>query len=642
MPLNRLGKYDILQIIGNGGFGRVYKAHDSVLDRFTALKVLHPKLTVNHQFVNNFMAEARHLAKIEHPNVVRIYEVNEVEGRLFIAMQFLSGGNLAERIAKTPLPLEAALTAIIQIADGLGAGHQQGIIHHDVKPGNILFDESDAAVVADFGIAEAVQSSTLSVTTSQTTGLGTPLYRPPEFWRGAGSSGPSSDIYSLACVFYEMLTGKILFQAETLDAILVRHMREDPLPTICRSLPNMPKRLQGVFARALAKRPEDRFQSTAAFTKALVPTFPKVASKSMPIIKAAGVKTGQEEQIQPTPTGASLQNREQSWKKILGMAVLWLSGLVSFLALIALMVWVARGILFEPPQPTHSDNTPVIQLTSDGTVFDDPNQTVPAPSDPVTVTAPAPTDTVDVEVEVMLTSTVELPAAGSELTNTVDNAVMVFIPAGSFLMGNEGERAYEDEGPVHTVTLDAYWIYKYEVTQDQYLLCLQIGPCEGKFEHYLGDDLPAVNIDWYAAQTYCEWADGRLPTEAEWEKAARGQDARLYPWGDDPPSCSRANYMGCQGSTLPVGSLPSGGSPYGVMDLAGNVWEWVADWYGPDYYTHSPTNNPQGAVFADDRVQRGGSWNDDPDIMRITNRYHNPPDVSSNNDGFRCVVPYAP
>ena len=161
--------------------------------------------------------------------------------------------------------------------------------------------------------------------------------------------------------------------------------------------------------------------------------------------------------------------------------------------------------------------------------------------------------------------------------------VMVSVPAGEFWMGcNEqaDKRCNFDEKPYHKVYLDAYYIDKYEVTQSEYNECVTTDKCPAnrKKDGFTGDRQPVIGVSWEDADTYCKWAGKRLPTEAEWEKAARGTDGRVYPWGNsfDP---TRANYAGALGKTSEVGSYPSGASPYGALNMAGNVWEWVADWY---------------------------------------------------------------
>jgi serine/threonine-protein kinase len=225
----------------------------------------------------------------------------------------------------------------------------------------------------------------------------------------------------------------------------------------------------------------------------------------------------------------------------------------------------------------------------------------------------------------------------------VDGARLIFIPAGEFTMGSNYE---EREQPVHRVNLSAYWMDQYEVTNKLYAKCVNAGVCSlpSVKDHY--DDPayanhPVVFVDWKAAQTYCEWAGRRLPTEAEWEKAARGTDERTYPWGVGL-GCPRANYDAdyCKmdGTTL-VGSYPKGASPYGLLDMAGNVWEWVSDWYSDSYTSFFDASfNPMGPQSGEHRVLRGGSWISDRNYLRTTDRWRNLPEFKSDFIGFRCAM----
>ena len=225
--------------------------------------------------------------------------------------------------------------------------------------------------------------------------------------------------------------------------------------------------------------------------------------------------------------------------------------------------------------------------------------------------------------------------------NPLDGASMVYIPAGDFIMGSDAPSANPDERPAHTVTLDAFWLYQTEVTNAQYHCCITEGACEGSLSRYPEDNLPAVNVNWFDAQAYCQWAGGDLPTEAQWEKGARGTDERPFPWGDVFPTCDLANFINCyQSKEIAVGSLPGGASPYGALDMAGNVWEWVRDWYDPEFYGVSPNSNPTGPVEVEEefRVQRGGSFENDPDMLYVSIRSRSGPEKSDYRKGFRCVM----
>jgi len=243
-------------------------------------------------------------------------------------------------------------------------------------------------------------------------------------------------------------------------------------------------------------------------------------------------------------------------------------------------------------------------------------------------------------------------------TSPVDNAVLVCVPAGEFLMGaDEDDPLAEDrEKPQRQVYLDAYWIDQTEISNRQYAQCQSEGGCVRDMRSgdssltrtdYLGN--PAYNT--YPtliylsqdAEEYCTWAGRRLPTEAEWEKAARGPDGRLYPWGNAELDCEYANFGDCLGDTTAATSHPEGASPYGAFHMTGNVWEWVADWYDPNYYAGAPDRNPQGPPTGDYRVRRGGGWRSLDAHLRVTNRASGAPrHYFDGQMGFRCAVSAAP
>jgi formylglycine-generating enzyme required for sulfatase activity len=221
-----------------------------------------------------------------------------------------------------------------------------------------------------------------------------------------------------------------------------------------------------------------------------------------------------------------------------------------------------------------------------------------------------------------------------------DGMVMVYVPAGEFLMGATADDAtQDDEKPQHRVYLDAYWIDRTEVTAAQHQRCVQAGKCAAPECSTEQEDRPVACVSWQDAADYCAWAGRRLPTEAEWEKAARGTDGRKYPWGNDAPDCDRLNYWGCVGNTSAVGSYPSGTSPFGAVDTAGNVSEWVADWYDENekYYAVSPERNPGGPVTGSRRVVRGGAWNADPPDVLAASRSMGAPGGSDEDPGFRRI-----
>ncbi len=212
------------------------------------------------------------------------------------------------------------------------------------------------------------------------------------------------------------------------------------------------------------------------------------------------------------------------------------------------------------------------------------------------------------------------------------------------MMGDNFNEGYSNELPVHTVYLDSYWISRYEVTFDQYdAFCDATGRIKPDDRSWGRGSRPVINVSWHDAKAFCDWMSQltgeniHLPTEAQWEKAAKGYIQRRFPWGDTDPTCSNANYFGCQGKTVPVGSYYLGRSLYGVHDMAGNVLEWCSDWYGEDYYSYSPGTNPKGPPTGIGRVARGGSWADYAQNCRCAIRFHGPPESWGSILGFRLA-----
>jgi len=244
------------------------------------------------------------------------------------------------------------------------------------------------------------------------------------------------------------------------------------------------------------------------------------------------------------------------------------------------------------------------------------------------------------------------PKAGDVKINPKDGAEMVWVPAGEFLMGSTDEdiaqllkknpeleaARFDDEKPQRKVYLDGYWMYKYEVTVAQYRKFCEATNRKMPDAPSWGwkDDHPMVKVTWTDASNYAKWAGMSLPTEAQWEKAARGTDGRIYPWGNKWEAYKCNNRESGPKQTKPVGSYTSGASPYGCMDMAGNVWEWCLDWYGKDYYKSGPSRNPTGPTDGSSRVLRGGGWNGIDGSCRAAYRSHNPyPLFWSSSYGFR-------
>ena len=291
-------------------------------------------------------------------------------------------------------------------------------------------------------------------------------------------------------------------------------------------------------------------------------------------------------------------------------------------------------------------------------------ETIPTQPQPVSVTATIDAFLIFTATPLPLPTGTPTAIPPVMRVSALDGMPQVSIPAGALRMGGLEVHAENDEVPDHTVKMNAFWIDQLEVTNGMYGLCVQAGVCRlpqkissprrpAYFDNPEFQDYPVMQVTWSDAQSFCEWAGRRLPSEAEWERAARGDDWRTYPWGDEPPTEVYANFNNLIRDTSRAGSYAAGASPFGVLDMAGNVWEWIADLYDPDYYLSSPESDPPGGSELSGRYQRvirGGSFQDVGFDIRVSNRgfelgpnpsaAYGSPDVlgrSSVKIGFRCA-----
>lgn len=260
-----LGRYKIRATLGEGASATVYLADDDVLEREVALKVIHPHLMQKPAVVERFYREARAAVRLDHPNIVRVYDVGEIDDRHVIVMRYLQGRPLSRIMADHgALPWKVALNVVHQVADALDYAHERGVVHRDVKPSNIVIDNTGRVILTDFGLVKLVEASSVTGTGS---GLGTPPYMPPEVWRDVPVT-PAADVYALACVFYEMITGDVLFAAATPAAVMAKHLMKPPqFPAIWP--PGVVPGMERVLGRALAKCPGERYGRAGDFAAAL-------------------------------------------------------------------------------------------------------------------------------------------------------------------------------------------------------------------------------------------------------------------------------------------------------------------------------------------------------------------------------------
>jgi serine/threonine-protein kinase len=660
-----LGKYKIVEELGWGGMAVVYRGYDTALGRDVAIKVLLPHLAADDEFVRRFWREAEAAARLSHPNIVTIHDVGQEGGLYYFVMSYLSGRPLSKIIAaRGSLPLKEAIAIAGQIAAALDHIHGRGLIHRDVKPANIIVDDSGRAVLTDFGIVRAVEGVQL---TAAGMPLGTPETMAPEQASGERAT-PASDIYSLGIVVYEMLAGESPFRATTPIGMLMKHIDEPPPPRDQKN-PAVSAAVAQVVGWALRKDPQQRPAGASQFVTLLQQaaggTLPEALAPAPPGELAVPAPAEAQPKAGPAPedVGRPLSSPAVAKRTAGSRSWVWVGLVVAgaiALVLLATQPWGPAGYALPTTIPT-----PGVAVSPVATV-----QTSPASGLPTAVGGPPPCTAIG--------QTWQRPADGME---------MVCVPAGEFLMGSGGSdtEAEPDEKPQHRVRLDAFWVDRTEVTVAMFRSFVQatgyrtLAEADGRgtvwaadsgslksisgadWRHPQGpastaqDDHPVVQLNYADAEAYCAWAGARVPTEAEWEKAARGMDGRFYPWGSTfdgtrlnycdarcPSSQRDTSYDDGYEFTAPVGRYPRGASPYGALDMMGNAWEWVQDWYDTVYYGQSPYENPTGASFGTYRQLRGGAWIAIAHKARCAFRGTVMPTYRSDGAGVRCVVPARP
>ena len=641
-----LGQYHVLEQVGKGGMATVYKATQSTINRIVAIKVLPRSFLHDDTFMQRFLREAKLFASLEHFHILPIYDYGEYDGMPFIVMRYLDGGTLQTRIKQGPLSPDETVRIIRQVADALDFAHSHGVIHRDIKPSNIMLDRQGNAYLTDFGIAKMGEG------TSQLTGsgiVGTPAYMAPEQTK-QGPPTPAADVYALGVTLFEMITGQVPFSADTPIAQILMHL-QDPVPSLREASPGIPPELDAILQKAMAKSPRDRYEKASDLAKDLERVR---AAGGWSWTSGAAFSGAQTIQYSPEVLGHQLgegltlpkppsppppTSPNRAAPAIPRTPILIGAGVV------ALILAFAFGAFILPSLVNRSTPTPTLAPAASETTPATSIAAVPASSSPTAQTPPT---------QGTSTQPVGVTPTGLPAKTTLHGVPMVLIPAGTFIMGSDAADSYPKERPAHEIYLDSYYIDLTEVTNLYYIQCVQEGPCtppinvnsvnhpsyySTQFDTY--HDYPVINVSWTQSEQYCEWRGGRLPTEAQWEKAARWDQAtgtsRTFPWDGLILNDTRTDYGSHLGETTKVGSYPRGASPYGVLDMAGNVAEWVYDWYQDDYYEHSPHDNPLGPDTGTAKVYRGGSYEDPGAQLTTTFRQAAGPPTTFMTVGLRCA-----
>jgi eukaryotic-like serine/threonine-protein kinase len=680
-PLSIVGstiaeKYRIERLVGEGGFAVVYRAQHTIWNQPVAIKFFNglssAPVDQREEFKSQFIQEGALLTELssQTASIVQARDVGEYTTAFgqwmpYMVLEWLDGVALDELLERErvsgvgPWNIEQVVTLLSQVANALDVAHGKGIAHRDIKPANIfvLGEQprlSATLKVLDFGVAKMMSDNTQLKAAMAKTGMNitsfTPQYGAPEqFSRSYGATGPWTDVYALALVAVEMLIGKPALDGEDIVQLAFSTGNTDRRPTPNTLGAQVSDAVEAVFAKALAINPHDRFARAREFWSALEQAYGGFYAQPgfRPSLVGGEFATRPTHLMQGStltqPTGPSHVASTSSPATInASPSPSSKTGLFVGLG-VGAVVLAAAGVLLVGGK--HEDATP----KTEG----------PTSAAPVTASA--------------------APSASAAPAPTCPDE-MVQIPAGQFFMGSDQKDAPDNEKPSHNVTVESLCMDLYEVSVKKYKSCSDQGKCRraptevdwpkiSAAERAIYSPLCSVSdpekldhpitcVTWEMADNYCKANDKRLPTEAEWEFATRGPDGRIYPWGDDPPTAEHLNACDAQclawgkahkvelkalekgddgfATTAPVGKFPAGRSRFGPYDVVGNVWEWVADWYGT--YQADATKNPLGPATGERKVIRGGAWNAGFETwLHPSFRYAQVPNAQSYGIGFRCV-----
>jgi serine/threonine protein kinase len=641
------GKLRLLRPLGQGGMGVVWAARHLALDTDVAVKFIRPeRAAADPALVTRFEREAKATARIAHPHVVQVMDYGAVDGVVpYLVMELLRGFSLADLLERGGrLSFATAKSLVQQMGSALESAHERGIVHRDVKPHNVfILQESKGyplfVKVLDFGVAKMVRDAQvpeISATLTETgMVIGSPPYMSPEQLEGSKDVDLRSDLWSLAVILYECLTGTLPFKGSSFIAVGAAVLKGKYRPA-SELRTNLPASVDDWFAKALCLDPDGRFQSAGEMVAAFLALGNAVADSDAP---AADIESAAPEPplaLADTDAASAVGTTETS----------------------------------VPPEPAivriSSIDPPV---SAGGTVSHVP--VARKPPEPSRWIARRGAFLVALSAGVAVVVGLRLKAPARTLGCP---AGMARIDGATFQMGSPADaETPSDETPLHAVKVQPFCLDLTEVTVKAYTACAScerpqmtvefegLTPIGRSFESQFcnrdnASEHPINCVDWHQAKAYCAAQGKRLPTEAEWELAARGKDARPYPWGFAPPAADRLNACGSEcsrmlteqrekagkgpwpamygdddkaSSTSPVGRYPAGASPAGVLDLAGNVWEWTESPYCP--YGKDDCGDSR-------RVLRGGGWDTtESQDVRATRRFPSAPTARGRSIGFRCA-----
>lgn len=594
-------RYRILHLLGEGPYGAVYRAWDTVANQDVAVKEY---LDASPEIQRLFRQEARRLHRLDHPQLPKIRDHFALENvGQYLISDYIDGVDLQSLVNQYgSLPSELIIEWLQAVCPPLSYLHSHNTLHLNLKPANIRLTPQGKVFLVDTGLPGLGISP------------GSTGYAAPEQAKQAAAT-PASDIYALGATLYTLLTGKV-----PPDALRRESGLADLIPA--REVnPNVEPYLSLVAGRAMSIRPDVRYESVEAMAQALA----RPVGKTPPVTESLRRTPATKQGTVPPPLRPRATRKQIEQRTIFAL-----------LAVTLTLIGIATGMFIANERAEVVENPVAATTTFESGIIAAITQLAPTPTLSPT---PAPT-----------------PSPTPEPFVNETGSLMIYLPGGLFPMGNdEGE---SDEKPAHTVNLPAFYLDETEVSNREYALCVEAGACsppdrQGPATNptYYTDpafaEYPVIAVSWYDAERFCEWRDARLPTEAEWEYAASydpiNQVKLVYPWGDlfDGTLLNYADRFADvsdgYSETAPITSFPDGRSPMGIYHLAGNVMEWVQDWYDPRYYRNSTEVNPLGPETGEFKTIRGGSFLSDPEEVRAVTRTNYDPTVSRDNLGFRCA-----
>ncbi|MEZ5598916.1 MAG: SUMF1/EgtB/PvdO family nonheme iron enzyme [Pseudomonadales bacterium] len=733
-----IGHYQITERLGRGGMAEIYKAFHKELEIYRAIKFIRAEFGGSEDFRARFLKEAQGVARLQHPNIVQIHDFGESDDRYYMVMEFVEGRTLKDVLRDSgQMPIEKSVELVKTVAGALAYAHDQGLVHRDIKPDNIMIDARGRPVLMDFGIAKLLTGDAKITQTGHL--IGTPAYMAPEQSKGEDVA-PATDIYALSVVLFEMLTGHTPYEADTPMAVVLKSL-SDPMPMPRSFNTKISEELQGVILKGTAKSVTERYRTASEFVAGLDRAMDRYRARTM------------EETVRlPSPGGAVVQGSNKGALLLLVLAVLavgaggvwwWVQrdngmravppeaepamssapetvaspGETTTPQAVADGAKSAEGAaapaeIGQPPvaasEPEAEPEPPALALTlditpADATVIIDgdagryaPGMQLPPGTYAVQVMrdgyvswsgdvvlsdrnvaqsvrlqravdtqalardAAAKRDAEEQQAKQAAERAAALAAeeqarraqaAVVDVETLVARAtpVMVKVPAGRFTMGCQppDPGCLDEEKPSHEVTIRAFRLSRGEITFAQYDAFADATKRAKPDDKGWGrDNRPVMNVNWMDAIAFTEWLSGqtgvryRLPTEAEWEYAARAGTTTVYSWGNDV-GFGNANCPGCGSNwdgdrTAPSGSFPA--NAFGLHDMHGNVWEWVQDCWQPGYADAPGDGSARRTTTCSAHVLRGGSWLDNPSYLRVAYRNWLGSALKDVNIGFRVAV----